>query len=123
MSPRPRRALPELPELTAVVVPIGGGGMISGIATAIREQRPEIRVYGVEASAAASALASRKAGEVVTIEPSETSRCHANIRSVGNRNRSDMIIGDPARFSYRRDLLAEASQSFEDVRRIALFRR
>jgi threonine dehydratase len=64
--------LEQVPELTAVVVPIGGGGMISGIATAIREQRPKVRVYGVEASAAASAFASRKAGGVVKIETWET---------------------------------------------------
>jgi threonine dehydratase len=77
--------LEQLPELTAVVVPVGGGGMISGIATAIREQRPEVRVYGVEASASASALASRRAGEVVKIETSETIADGIAVKRVGDR--------------------------------------
>ncbi|HET7621921.1 MAG TPA: threonine ammonia-lyase [Gemmatimonadaceae bacterium] len=77
--------LEQLPDLTAVVVPIGGGGMISGIATAIREQRPKVKIYGVEASAAASALASRKAGEVVKIETSETIADGIAVKRVGER--------------------------------------
>lgn len=64
--------LEQLPELSAVVVPIGGGGLIGGICVAIKEQRPDVRIYGVEAAAAASALASRRAGRAVTIESSET---------------------------------------------------
>ena len=77
--------LEQLPDLTAVVVPIGGGGMISGIATAIRGQRPDVRIYGVEASAAASALASRRAGEVVKIETSETIADGIAVKRVGDR--------------------------------------
>ncbi|HKY97346.1 MAG TPA: threonine ammonia-lyase [Gemmatimonadaceae bacterium] len=64
--------LEQIPEVTVIIVPIGGGGLISGIATAIKENRPEVRVIGVEAAAAASALASRKAGHVVSIETSDT---------------------------------------------------
>ncbi len=77
--------LEQLPDLTAVVVPIGGGGMISGIATAIREQRPDVRIYGVEASAAASAHASREAGEVVKIETTETIADGIAVKRVGDR--------------------------------------
>lgn len=40
--------LEDLPEVEEVYVPIGGGGLISGIALAIKEQRPAVRVYGVE---------------------------------------------------------------------------
>lgn len=57
--------LAQLPELGAVVVPVGGGGLISGIAIALKELRPTIRVIGVQADQAASALLSRKAGQVV----------------------------------------------------------
>lgn len=77
--------LEQLPQLTAVIVPIGGGGMISGIATAIKEQRPDVRIYGVEASAAASALASRNAGKVVHIETSETIADGIAVKRVGDR--------------------------------------
>lgn len=77
--------LEQIPDLTAVVVPIGGGGLISGIATAIREQRPDVRVYGVEASAAPSALASRRAGHVVKIETSETIADGIAVKRVGDR--------------------------------------
>jgi threonine dehydratase len=64
--------LDQRPDVTTVVVPIGGGGLISGIAVAMKEQRPDIRVVGVEASAAASALASRRAGRIVAIESADT---------------------------------------------------
>ena len=64
--------LEQLPDLTTVVVPIGGGGLISGIATAIREQRPHVRILGVEAANAASALASRRAGQPVHLESADT---------------------------------------------------
>jgi threonine dehydratase len=77
--------LEQLPELTAVVVPIGGGGLISGIATAIRAQRPDVRIYGVEAAAAASALASRRAGHVVPIETSETIADGIAVKRLGDR--------------------------------------
>ena len=64
--------LEQIPGLTAVVVPIGGGGLIGGIAVAIREQRPDIRIFGVEAAAAASAIASRQAGRPVSVESADT---------------------------------------------------
>src|SRR5687767_10869521 len=46
----------QVPDLTFVAVPIGGGGLISGIAIALKSLRPGIRIIGVEAEAAASAL-------------------------------------------------------------------
>ncbi len=64
--------LEQLPDLTHVVIPIGGGGLASGIAMAIKHERPAVRITGVEAEAAASALASRNAGRIVRIETSET---------------------------------------------------
>ena len=46
--------LDQLPDVDAVIVPIGGGGLISGVAFAIKSLRPECKVYGVQASGAAS---------------------------------------------------------------------
>jgi threonine dehydratase len=64
--------LEQTPAQTVLVVPIGGGGLISGIALAVKDARPDIRIIGVEAAAAASALASRNAGRVVPVETGET---------------------------------------------------
>jgi threonine dehydratase len=57
----------QLPDLGAVVVPVGGGGLISGIAVALKTLRPSLRVIGVEAEQAASAVRSRQAGKIVEL--------------------------------------------------------
>ena len=72
-------------DLTAVVVPIGGGGLISGIAIAIKEQRPSVRIFGVEAAAAPSALASRTAGHIVKLESADTLADGIAVKRVGER--------------------------------------
>lgn len=46
--------LEQLPDVEAIVVPIGGGGLISGIATAVKETNPDIKIYGVETTAVPS---------------------------------------------------------------------
>lgn len=48
----------QLPDLDAVVVPVGGGGLISGVAFALKSLKPEIKVYGVQASGAPSMVIS-----------------------------------------------------------------
>ena len=50
--------LDELPDVEAVIVPVGGGGLISGVAFAIKSLRPEIKVYGVQAAGAPSMVQS-----------------------------------------------------------------
>jgi threonine dehydratase len=57
----------EQPDLDAVIVPIGGGGLISGIGTAMKALAPNTRVIGVEVAASAPFTASLKAGHLVTI--------------------------------------------------------
>jgi threonine dehydratase len=61
--------LDDLPEVDVVVVGIGGGGLISGTAAALRELRPGVRVYGVEPVDAAAMSLAFEAGAPVTIEP------------------------------------------------------
>jgi threonine dehydratase len=77
--------LEQAPELTVAVVPIGGGGLISGIALALRDAKPDVRIIGVEAEVAASALASRNAGHVVRIETSETIADGIATKQIGER--------------------------------------
>ena len=60
--------LEQKPGVTAVYVPVGGGGLISGVAAAIKGRAAVIRVVGVEPSGAATMLASRKAGVPVRLD-------------------------------------------------------
>ena len=59
--------LEQLPEAAAVVVPIGGGGLIAGVAAAVKQTNPRVRVVGVEPSGAAAMKASLEAGHPVTL--------------------------------------------------------
>jgi len=61
--------LDDLPEVDVVVVGVGGGGLISGIAAAMKEQRPRVRVYGVEPEGSNAVQLAMAAGHVVTIQP------------------------------------------------------
>jgi threonine dehydratase len=60
--------LDKIPDLARVIVPVGGGGLASGIATAIRLQRPEVDVIGVQAERCHWYPASRAQGEPVAVE-------------------------------------------------------
>jgi threonine dehydratase len=61
--------LEDLPDVDVVVVGVGGGGFISGVATALKESRPNIRVFGVEPVGSDAVSQAIKAGEVVRIDP------------------------------------------------------
>ncbi|MDE7457777.1 MAG: threonine ammonia-lyase [Muribaculaceae bacterium] len=56
--------LEQMPDVEAVIVPIGGGGLISGVAFTIKTLRPEIKVYGVQSSGAPSMAASLQEGAI-----------------------------------------------------------
>jgi len=61
--------LEDLPDVDVVVVGIGGGGLISGIAAALKERRPSVRVYGVEPEGSDALSQALAAGHPVPIEP------------------------------------------------------
>ena len=64
--------LSQVPDLSNVVVPIGGGGLASGVAIALKSQRPEIRVIGVQVATCAPFPASLQAGEPVAVDSALT---------------------------------------------------
>ena len=64
--------LEQLPDVEAVVVPIGGGGLISGVAFAIKTLRPDVKVYGVQAAGAPSMERSVHEGHPVHLDSVST---------------------------------------------------
>lgn len=64
--------LDDLPDVGTVVVPIGGGGLIAGIAAAIKSQRPNVRLVGVEPTGAPKMWRSRQEGRAVRLEQIQT---------------------------------------------------
>ena len=64
--------LNEVDDLDAVIVPIGGGGLISGIAFAIKSLRPNVKVYGVQAAGAPSMYNAVKAGKIEALDKVST---------------------------------------------------
>ncbi|SEP85594.1 threonine ammonia-lyase [Lentzea albida] len=61
--------LEDLPDVEAVVVPMSGGGLISGVATAVKSLRPDVRVLGAEPELAADIAESLRTGELVRWDP------------------------------------------------------
>ena len=81
--------LEDLPDVECVLVPVGGGGMISGVATAVKLSDPKIRVIGVEPALAGDAQASLRAGKIIQVPAEEVSRTIADglrTQSVGPIN-------------------------------------
>ncbi len=62
----------DMPEVEAVIVPIGGGGLISGVAFAIKQLRPDVKVYGVQSEGAPSMYKSLKEGKRVHLDSVKT---------------------------------------------------
>lgn len=64
--------LDEIEDPDAVVVPVGGGGLISGVAYAIKHLNPKVKVYGVQAAGAAGMAESLKAGKPIMLDSAAT---------------------------------------------------
>ena len=75
--------LEQQPDLEALVVPIGGGGLIAGIATYVKEQRPTLRVIGVQTARIPSAKAALDAGHPLTLPRRPTLADGIAVRRVG----------------------------------------
>jgi threonine dehydratase len=97
--------LQDLPDPDYILVPVGGGGLIGGIATAVKALRPGTQVIGVQAAACPSARAALKAGRPVLLEATEE----------GSLADAIMVsrIGE-ANFPLLRDLVDEIAEVSED---------
>ena len=76
--------LEELPETDIILVPIGGGGLISGIACAAKILKPEIKIIGVEPEGAASAYEAIKEEKVVELKEAKTIADGTAVKKIGN---------------------------------------
>jgi threonine dehydratase len=64
--------LEDVPDVDAVIIPIGGGGLIAGVGRAIKALKPGVRIIGVEAESAPSYTESKRAGKVVRVKTTPT---------------------------------------------------
>ncbi len=74
----------QLPDADAVIVPIGGGGLIAGVAYTIKQIKPSCKVYGVQASGAPSMLKSVSDGEIETLDKVQTIADGIAVKTPGN---------------------------------------
>jgi len=76
----------DWPEVDVAVVPIGGGGLISGVALALKSYNPNIRVIGVESSGAPAMKRSVEAGELVTLDRVDCIIDGLRVKRAGEKN-------------------------------------
>ena len=88
----------DLPEVGTIVVPVGGGGLIAGIALAVRSLRPQVRIIGVQAAGCPSAVRALEAGRPIAVPGPRTIADGIRVGRVGDlpfeifRSRVDEIV-------------------------------
>ena len=75
----------ELPTVDYILVPVGGGGLVTGVSTLAKMLNPKIKVIGVEPAAAASMTAALEAGEPVTLDSANTIADGTAVKRVGEK--------------------------------------
>ncbi len=76
--------LDQLPQVDAIVVPIGGGGLISGVACAVKSLNPNVKIYGVQAEGAPSMMVSVQDERIETLESASTFADGIAVKRPGN---------------------------------------
>ena len=74
----------DVPDVSVVVVPIGGGGLISGVSQAVKLKHPGARIIGVESSGAPAMHDSLRAGHVITLDSADSRADGLRVRRVGD---------------------------------------
>jgi threonine dehydratase len=109
--------LDDMPFPGVVLVPVGGGGLISGIATAIKEQNPRVRVIGVEPEFAADARSSLKSGTIQSV----TAESAAKTLADGLRSQSVGPINFEHIRKYVDDIITVSEDEIRQAMRHLLF--
>ena len=78
--------LEDLKETDMILVPIGGGGIISGIASTIKSIKPDVRVIGVQAAACPSAFESCRQGRIIRVDAKQSIADGISVKQVGTLN-------------------------------------
>jgi threonine dehydratase len=104
----------DLPDVEIVLAPIGGGGMLAGIATAIKLSKPSIKVIGVEPALAADAQASFRLGTIVEFSPAHVTRTVAD----GLRTQSIGPINFEHIRQYVDDIITVTEDEIRDAARL-----
>jgi threo-3-hydroxy-L-aspartate ammonia-lyase len=111
----------EWPDVASVIVPLGGGGLLSGVSLAATSVKPSVDVYGVEPAAGNDGEQSFRSGRIVSIDPPNTIADGARTLAIGERNFviirervkdvvsvSDDVLLDAVKFAmYRTKLVIE----------------
>ena len=105
----------EWPEVETIVVPLGGGGLLSGVALAATSLKSKVGVYGVEPAAGNDGEQSFRAGRIVAIDPPDTIADGARTLAVGKRNFA--IIRERVR-----DVVSVADDVLLETIRFAMYR-
>lgn len=105
----------EWADVTTIVVPLGGGGLLSGTAVAATSTRSNIEVYGVEPAAGNDGEQSFRSGAIVTIDPPKTIADGARTLAIGTRNFA--IIQERVR-----DVVSVDDETLLDVLKWAMYR-
>jgi threonine dehydratase len=109
--------LEDLPDLETVLVPVGGGGMLSGIATAVKLTKPNVKVVGAEPALAGDAQASLRAGKIVEFSAEQVTQTLAD----GLRTQSIGPINFEHIRKYVDDIVTVSEEEIrEAMRRLAL---
>jgi len=107
--------LEEIPDLDALVAPVGGGGLIAGCAIAAKQLRASIQIFGVEAIGADDARQSLQRGEIVHIEPPTTIADGIRTQAIGT-------LTFPILRALLSDIVLVSDEEILDAVRFALLR-
>jgi threo-3-hydroxy-L-aspartate ammonia-lyase len=105
----------EWPDVDAIIVPLGGGGLLSGMALAATSLKPKVEMFGVEPRAGNDGEQSFRAGRIISIEPPKTIADGARTLAIGVRNFA--IIRERVR-----DVVSVDDDTLLDALKFAMYR-